>query len=276
MTKRLRLAIVIALFGLLVVGLGAIDKSSSSHQPSNTHPAQKSPNANQTHIEQGTFGDWVTHDAVGFFTLCLVIVGLGQAGLFAWQLHYMRKSIVDTKALALAAQASADTAKAQVAITKMGVIDLERAYVDAGPNETTTGFVTDPPSPRGYYKPGEDPMEVVVKIGMKNTGRTRATISRVYGEFSQGNLGEKPIYHPILGINYVTDLSLSAGESGSFPHDFRTRHIGEQFFFGFLEYKDIFKTTHTSRFCMMIYPAKENGKSGKLQFAGNDSWRECD
>ena len=273
--SRLRNAIVAALFGAYVIGFVALVSWSSSRQPSNAHAAKKSSESNQAQVEHGSFGDWITHDAAGFFALWLVIVGAGQAGLFFWQLRYMRKSISDTKALALAAQASAETAKEQVAITKMGIFDLERAYLDAGPNEIVTRFVTDPPPVRGFYKPG-DPMEVVIKIGMKNSGRTRAAINRAYGEFFQGNLGERPTYNFEAGITYVTDLSVAADEAGDFPHDFRTRRIGEQFFFGFIEYKDIFKKIHTSRFCLMIIPSLENGKRGKMQFAGRDAWRECD
>ncbi|MGA8695521.1 MAG: hypothetical protein WB689_17115 [Xanthobacteraceae bacterium] len=119
-------------------------------------------------------------------------------------------------------------------------------------------------------------MEVVIKIGIKNTGRTRAAITRAYGEFSQKPLGERPIYNRLVGTSYVTDVSMGANDQADFPHNFRTRHVAEQFFFGCVEYRDIFKNTHTSRFCVRIFPASENGKSGKLQFAGNDNWRECD
>ena len=38
--------------------------------------------------------------------------------------------------------------------------------------------------------------------------------------------------------------------------------LESSFFLGFIEYKDIFKKTHTSRFCMRIYPAAEKWKDG--------------
>lgn len=212
----------------------------------------------------------------------LFLAAITQAGLFVWQLLYMGRTLRDAEAAAkaasdtaMAAKEQVEVTKAQIEITKIGIFDLERAYLDAGPSEIMTGFVTDPPPVRAFYQKG-DPMEVTIKIGMKNTGRTRAAITRVYGEFSQMNLGEQPVYNSLIGTSFVTDVSMAANDKSDFPNSFRTRHIGDQFFFGFIEYKDIFKKTHTSRFCMRIMPATENGKSGKLQFAGNDRWRECD
>jgi hypothetical protein len=216
------------------------------------------------------------------FTAGLIAVAVAQAGLFLWQLRYMRRGMKDAENAARAANDAAtaakeqvEVAKAQIEVTKIGIFDLERAYLDAGPTEIVTSFVMDPPPASGFYQQG-DPMEVVIKIGMKNTGRTRAAITRAYGEFSQMMLGEQPVYNPLIGTSYVTDLSMAANDKSDFPYSFTTRHIGDQFFFGFIEYKDIFKKTHTSRFCMRIMPALENGKSGKFQFAGNDRWRECD
>jgi hypothetical protein len=227
---------------------------------------------------------WLIKDAAGFFTLWLVIVGAVQVGMFFMQLRYMRKSMRDT---AQAAQAASDAAtaardqvqlaEAQIEVTKIGIFDLERAFLDVGPKSVTTSFVTDPPPPSGFFQPGVDPMEVVIKIGMHNTGRTRAAITRAYGEFSPADtLGTQPIYTPLTGTTYVTDLSMAVNGDAEFPHDFRTRHIAEQFFFGYVEYKDIFGRQHTSRFCVRVFPALENGKLGKIQLAGNDAWRACD
>ncbi len=57
---------------------------------------------------------------------------------------------------------------------------------------------------------------------------------------------------------------------------FDPRHVGDQFFFGYVEHQDIFNRPHTSRVCTRIFPAHEDGKAGKMQFAGNESWRHCD
>lgn len=70
----------------------------SRHTLSNPNPTQKSDSGNEAHIEPSSFGDWITHDASGFFTAWLVVVGFGQAGLFVWQLFYMRRGMNDAAA----------------------------------------------------------------------------------------------------------------------------------------------------------------------------------
>jgi hypothetical protein len=129
-----------------------------------------------------SLSNWLIHDAAGFFTFLLVIVGAIQAGLFLWQLRYMRKSLDDARVASLAAQAAAEAAKEQVAITKIGVVDLERAYLAAGPTQIKVDFINQGPQ-KQFYTPS-DPLEFRVKLFIHNTGRTSATIKKVYGEFS--------------------------------------------------------------------------------------------
>jgi hypothetical protein len=122
-----------------------------------------------------------------------------------------------------------------------------------------------------------DPMEIVARVNLQNTGRTPAFIVQMYGEFRTGTwLSPQPNYDTSKGITYRTDIGMAAGETNDFVHDFRTRDVKEQFFFGYVLYKDIFQKTHTSRFCMRIYPSTEHEGSAKRQLAGNDAWRECD
>jgi hypothetical protein len=223
---------------------------------------------------------WLTKDAAGFFTFGLVIVGSIQVIMFFIQLEYMRKGMEDATTAAraasnaaIAAKEQVEVAKAQIEITKIGIFDLERAYLDAGPVEIKTQFRNRPGAI--VYRPG-DPLEVAVTVGMKNTGRTRAAITSAHGEFSTNELGPTPIYNKLVGTTYVTDVSLSAGESEDFPFKFCSPHIGDQFFFGFIEYKDIFKNSHKSKFCVFLKPGRQNGESGKFHFSGSDAWRECD
>jgi hypothetical protein len=58
------------------------------------------------------------HDAAGFFTFWIVIVGGCQLVLFCVQLKYIRDSLVDAKTAANAAKQSADSLR-----------NIERAYV---------------------------------------------------------------------------------------------------------------------------------------------------
>ena len=60
--------------------------------------------------EQGeSFRHWMMHDAAGFFTFCLVIVGGFQLALFRVQLKFIRESLTDAK---VAADAATEAAKA--------------------------------------------------------------------------------------------------------------------------------------------------------------------
>jgi hypothetical protein len=206
--------------------------------------------------------DWLIRDAAGFFTFVLVIVGAVQAGLFVWQLRYMRASLGDAKRAALAAQAVAETAKEQVAITKTGIFDLERAYLAVGPTEIKIDF--------------QAKAEVDVTLLIHNTGRTSATIKTVYGEFSlKPPLGDVPIYKN--GEPVLTDLAIAANEEAVLsPFKFRSKLVRSQFFWGYIEYIDIFKHKRRSRFCayLDIDPAKAGRQ--KYQLAGSEPWRECD
>jgi hypothetical protein len=65
---------------------------------------------------------WITKDAAGFFTLCLVLVGSGQIILFWVQLRLIRESLDDAKEVA-----SASTRQAKVAEDSLA--KLERPYL---------------------------------------------------------------------------------------------------------------------------------------------------
>lgn len=220
---------------------------------------------------------WLTKDAAGLFTFGLVVVGVGQAILFFFQLRYMRKGMDDATLAAKAAQTSAETAKEQVALTKVGIIDLERAYLAVGPTQIIVDFVkSDAIRVRGFHMP-TDPQELTAKLYIQNTGRTGATIKKIYGILTDSEpLGDTPFYPPLPQQPTITDLSVPAGSASVLdPFEFKSDHIGQQFFWGYIEYTDIFKNLRTSRFCAHLSPA-ERGKAGKYQIAGSDAWRECE
>lgn len=64
------------------------------------------------------FIEWLTHDAAGFFTFILFLVGIAQAGLFVWQLRLIRKSLGPAEEAARAATANAQA-----------MIDNERPWI---------------------------------------------------------------------------------------------------------------------------------------------------
>lgn len=272
MCRRLYKPALFALAGCYLWGFLYVAWWSSTRHPTDQYAASKSTKSHKDHPAHSTFGDWITNDAAGFFTFWLVIVGIGQAGLFVWQLRYMRKSLTDAQLLAEAAKASADTAKEQVAITKMGIIDLERAYLAVGPSFMQTRYKV--PATRGFSVP-TDPKEITVFLSVTNTGRTSATIRKIYGEFSRTPpRGDRATY--INGSGIETDLALLAGASEVLkPFEFKDDFSGPQFFWGYVEYKDIFKIVRVARFCSYIVPDDYPGV-GKMQLAGSEGWRECD
>ncbi|MDR3484150.1 MAG: hypothetical protein P4M05_04470 [Bradyrhizobium sp.] len=252
------------------------EQTASPAQPQSRQETTAESSKTQNPDTELTGSMWLTKDAAGFFTFALVIVGIGQAVLFFVQLRYMRTGMDDATMAARAAQTSAETAKEQVELTKLGVFALNRAYLDATVSEAKTQFIADPRPPSGYFRPG-DPMEICAKITLKNSGKTRGVIVQAYGEFRTGTwLPPVPNYDTAKGRTYVADFSISDAEALPFPWNFKTSEVVEQFFFGSVLYKDIFGRGHVSRFCMRILPSHENGGDARMQLAGNDAWRECD
>lgn len=90
-----------------IFAMGMVFESSNGplpKQPPRAYAAQE----NSAHPPGGGFWHWLTHDAAGFFTLWLVIVGGGQIVLFYWQLRLIRKTLGPAQVAAEAAKESAD------------------------------------------------------------------------------------------------------------------------------------------------------------------------
>jgi hypothetical protein len=76
-----------------------------------------------------TLWHWLHHDAAGFFTAALVLVGAVQLFLFIWQLRLIRTSLDDAK---ISADAAADAAKAasrQALVAEESLAKIERPYL---------------------------------------------------------------------------------------------------------------------------------------------------
>lgn len=113
---------------MAVFAAGMTFESSRSKPPQSNATAQ-SASSNQGHKEEGTVWDWVSHDAAGFFTLWLVIVGFGQAGLFLWQLRYMARGMEHSTLASQAANTSAIATVAQAEIARDSAVKLQRPYI---------------------------------------------------------------------------------------------------------------------------------------------------
>ena len=150
--------------------------------------------------------------------------------------------------------------------SELTVKNLERAFLSVSPTKITKLYR--PPDEEGHTVPF-----IRLTLHVHNAGRTRAAIQKIYGEFSRNPpSGDVPIYRD--GRAEPTDLAIAANqESDIFPIAFEDDFMGEQFFWGYLEYSDIFKIRHVARFCARIVPA-DPPSLGKFQLAGSDGWRE--
>jgi hypothetical protein len=122
---------------LLTVAVLAIGLSiGSQYHPFQPEPATRGNIQEGGQSEYGGLWNWVTHDAAGFFTAWLVIVGGIQVALFIWQLWLIRESLNDTKVAADAAKESAEAAKEGAKVgresadtAKLAMVASNRAYV---------------------------------------------------------------------------------------------------------------------------------------------------
>jgi hypothetical protein len=135
-----------ALLAVALFALGATFWSSQySGQTTQTQSAKERAEEKSTGQPNEGLWHWLTHDAGGFFTAWLVIVGGGQLALFYVQLKLIRESLVDTKEAADAAQGAANAAEKQAKIAERSLTELQRAFVfiDGFNIELTTALDSD-------------------------------------------------------------------------------------------------------------------------------------
>jgi hypothetical protein len=107
---------VVVVFALLTAWLLVSSWQSLRNQPAEARAVHDARPENEAKSKEGGLWTWLTHDAAGFFTLWLVIVGAGQVGLFLWQLRLIAETLGPAKAAAEAANLNAQA-----------VINAERA-----------------------------------------------------------------------------------------------------------------------------------------------------
>jgi len=131
---------------------------------------------------------WPTQDATGFFTLLLVIVGVGQLVLFWRQLRLIRESLVNAKQ---AADAAAHGAKA-AETNAQAVIDAESAKVYVVGLKSNIPQILDigkhhiPPPDLETFEPPW------VEYHLRNYGKSPALVRNVLHGFSLTNFKELP------------------------------------------------------------------------------------
>jgi hypothetical protein len=164
-----KIAVAIA-FALLAAWLLIGSWQSSRPQPAEARAAHNGPNENEAKPKERGFWNWLTHDAAGFFTLWLVIVGGGQVGLFLWQLRLIAETLGPAKAAAEAANLNAQA-----------VINAERArlyvIIETQTIESEVKLAIAPPLPAlADHVRLED---LALEYSFRNYGKTPAFILEV-------------------------------------------------------------------------------------------------
>jgi|SRR5215467_5770793 len=218
-----------------------------SNQPNNptpnviicnpAQPKKLGQEASQTNeqINENTFYDVkVTDILLALFTGFLVIVGAVQA-------YYLWGTVTATK------------------VAAEHIPKVERAYVFAGPY----GINTQPVASSSEFI-------TVVAVQAVNYGKTPAVLHKVYGEFSNAEPTGKPRY--LRGKSCSFDIPIR-GNTGFNPTyldaRFQSENTAPHFFFGYVEYTDIFRNVRLSRFCAKIFPDE-----GRQEVAGPSDWND--
>jgi hypothetical protein len=139
---------------------------------------------------------------------------------------------------------------------------VERAYLFVAPTNITLD---------------DTRTETTVHIRVDNAGRTPGILTLVYGQFSKKPpTGETPSYEG--GGSKPFELVVNSS-NGLSPHDpagsvilpvtFKIDFADSIHFWGYVEYLDILKKRHTTRFCALIYPTQ-----GKWEIAGGRAWND--
>jgi hypothetical protein len=208
--------------------------------------------------------DWLTHDAVGFFTLGLVIVGSVQVGLFFWQLLLIKATLGPAEAAAKAADLNAQA-----------VINAQRARLYVIIESQTIGDeVKAAVAPR--LPPLADDVRLehlTIEYSFRNHGKTPAFIQKVgHGTAITKGEGEPKGRHYILLVPPVIDYVVGGGEKTvpirnvAMPSPSMTvatakaiRGLDATFWFhGFVEYDDTFGWSRKFEF-VWYYDAESEG-----------------
>lgn len=232
-----------ALLAVAIFAVGMVFESSRlppAQQQATSDPAKENPG----HPPERTFWNWVTHDAAGFFTLWLVIVGGGQLGLFYWQLRLIRVAADDAKKAGIAAERAADATTASVDLARSTAEKQLRAYVLVT-NITIRGV-----------EPDATPTAAII---FRNSGQTPASYLQVF--VAMGLIDYPPKSHPVddepsavgsvtvLGPNseYMVPAAL-VGQLGA--DQYLAIHNGDQAIHitGTIKYRDAFGIARHTNF----------------------------
>jgi hypothetical protein len=207
---------------------------------------------------------WLTHDASGFFSLWLVLVGIGQAALFYVQLRLMRKTLGPTEK---AAEAALLQAKA--------ILSAERPYIHPdAPN--VAGFL--PSGANAVYPENPGVPRPNIEIKFFNVGRSYGIIKELRAEISLDKIAPVPTftYSPIQTRGAI--IVRPDNETNAFVFEFERNLTKDEidqfgvgsrsfFIFGYIKYADAFEALHTKGFCFKVTLHK-----GPIELAGGNAY----
>lgn len=242
----------------LAVGIAWLD-SGASKQPVPATQTQSGQNrtdeSGQGH-EWEKLGHWLIHDATGFFSLWLVIVGGSQLVLFYVQLRLFRKSLAPAQHAAKAAQEAANAAAAQARVAEHIVTQLERPWIFV---ELSLDL---------YGSPDDAFEEPYALFDITNHGRGPAIIEEFHGKIASAELRpDSPLFrdefHGIIGpgkamekckihcpSGFTYDVTVDpAHDTSFFPVPKPAQDGWEVFLRIHIRYLDITGGTHESAFC---------------------------
>jgi hypothetical protein len=158
-----------SIFGAILVGVAFAAALSvvprPVNNPSDSQTSQQSNGASAQHQKDETWWEWTTADPIATYTLGLCFIAFIQAGLFVWQLGYMREGLADA---AQASRAARDTAKAA---TESNQISRSFAAIDQRP-WVSIKIAPDPNGDITVDQSGQ--VELGINVRFKNLGRTPA------------------------------------------------------------------------------------------------------
>jgi hypothetical protein len=217
--------------------------------------------------------EWLTHDAAGFFTSALVVVGVVQLALFFWQLRLIRASLDDAKISADAAAHAAASASRQAHVEEETLAKIERPYIFVF-NVSALNVVDEIERHKERYT------WIGVTYSVANHGKIPAII-----KFAQAGLSvfTEPTSPPRLEYNHelVTSPILAAGEvrvgieerlewHTEYPMASPTFGQNELWFWVIIAYRGPFSDQHETRMCWRYDEAtgRFTGPFGGPEYSG--------
>ncbi len=242
-----------SIFGAILIGVAfaaALSTTPRSVDQTQTTQSSEKPNSSDgSHNPEETWWQWATTDPVSAFTMALVLVAAVQAGLFVWQLGYMRISLRDAKVASESARDSAKALQAGATISKLSLISGERAYVHfngcrwiSHPDQTN----------RIFWR---------IRPKWFNSGNTPTRNLRVYAHYEllENPLGDDYKFIQATSQRIPAILYPKVGLESQ-PRDFYGSDLLEVkdgrkhlYVWGVARYNDIFPDTieHVTKFCVV-------------------------